>query len=111
MSETIKFKRIFREYIKDVHSNLEDDKKYTVKDIKLKIEKLIKDENEDIESINQGTLSAQLIMHIINNPTRLHYNVNSTNHGECDLFYYVDDSKEYISKFNSNVDIEPIFKK
>ncbi|OCL90865.1 PD-(D/E)XK nuclease family protein [Arcobacter porcinus] len=110
-NKKIKFKRIFREYIKDVHSNLEDDKKYTVKDIKLKIEKLIKDENEDIESINQGTLSAQLIMHIINNPTRLHYNVNSTNHGECDLFYYVDDSKEYISKFNSNVDIEPIFKK
>ena len=50
-------------------------------------------------------------MHIINNPTRLHYNVNSTNHNTFDLFYYVDDSKEYIGKFNSNVDIEPIFKK
>ncbi|MGJ0362289.1 PD-(D/E)XK nuclease family protein [Aliarcobacter cryaerophilus] len=110
-NKKIRFKRIFREYIQDVHKNLQDDKKYTVKEIKSKIEELIKNENENVDSINQGTLNAQLIMHIINNRTRLHYNVNSTNHHTFDLFYYIDDSKEYIGKFNSSLDIEPIFKK
>jgi hypothetical protein len=98
INKKLNYKRPVREYIKEIYSNLEYEKQLSVNDLKNKIVTLINQESG--LDINKATLSAQVYMSIVNEKNRLHYNVNKTNHETFDLFYYIDDTRKIIKKFN-----------
>ena len=97
INKRLDYKRPVREYIREIYDNLAFDEQININDFKNKISLLINQESG--LDINKGTLHAQVYMSIVNEKNRLHYNVNEKNHDIFDLFYYVDDTKKTIQKF------------
>ena len=101
INKKLNYKRPVKEYIQEIHSMYDYNEQILVSDLKEKIKALI--EKESRLEINKGTLNAQVYMSIVNEKNRLHYNVNKVNHMEFDLFYYIDDSRKIIQKFDKEI--------
>lgn len=109
INKRLDYKRPVREYIREIYDNLPFGEQININDFKNKISLLINQESG--LDINKGTLHAQVYMSIVNEKNRLHYNVNEKNHDIFDLFYYVDETKKIIQKFEKNnpTNIEVIY--
>lgn len=80
-----------KHFIKQIHETLKTDDVYTRSQLEKKLEDLILKDTGKV--IRAGTRDAQIRKHILNDPVRVHYQVNKSNHSEFDLFYYEKDGK------------------
>lgn len=97
-----KFKKAFREYIRDVYNELEFDKNINVSDLKDRVSRKVLKDNLGIE-INQGTLNAQIYCAIVNAKVRKHYNIKYSNKDKFDMFYYTNESDtSFVKKIDIN---------
>jgi hypothetical protein len=108
INKKLNYGKPIREYIYEIYENIAPNNEINIKDLKQKISSLVYKESGF--ELNKGTLSAQVYMSIVNEKNRIHYNVNEKNHEKFDLFYYVDDTKDTVKKFDSNSNIEIIYK-
>ena len=92
----------------DMVKELDKDKEYKPKELKVLLSEYIKKESG--KDLNDGTCNAKIVLSTVNNITRGHYDVHKADDYKKNLFYFNDDIKKTLKIFTGNEDVDIFFK-